>query len=75
MEKIRKILIELVTDEVQELLDDPAAAFTSDEGIAERVRGLRDAAEFLGLNWDELIKQQGSVFEIDRLHKLLQNHN
>lgn len=56
---------------VQELLDDPAGAITSDVGIIVYVQKLTKAANALGINWQELLQSEGSDFERNRLKEVL----
>jgi hypothetical protein len=69
--EIKETLLFVLRSGIQELLDDPAGAITSDIGLTEWVKRLKRTAEWLGRDWEALLTQEGSPFEIQRLKDAL----
>ena len=71
LDTIRELLIR----DLDELLDDPAGAITSNVGLHEWVRRLKLVCAYLEQDWDALVKEWGSDYEIQRLQELLNDPN
>lgn len=69
--KVKKFLQELVIGAVEELLDDPAGVYTSDEGLLKYLKGLKAAASFLGLDYNKMLMQNATDFTYDRLQEAI----
>lgn len=70
---LNKIFVAALTESLDELLDDPTTYLSKNErGLQDRINDLYKAFTWLGVDWDKLLADRASNYQIKRIEEFLQ---